>query len=352
MRSKIEHHLLIMLTMLLTASAVYAQADTIPAIRKIDPPVNGFYAKLTYCYGIPIRAAAIVSDSAMFEAYKRMHLMLQNIPAVQRRLVRRGAEMHIIGKDQQPSDLPENLPIKGKKIFTDMPTPMDIDERTRGTGGLYASCGEENLLNLINDRYFSSDICVHEFAHTLMDIGLDSANRNKIRRQYLNAKSKGLWPAAYAISNEHEYWAELSMWYFGTHGEFLKDTQLPTPGSEGLRNYDPEGYQLLNVIYNHGNPITPRAPEVTLAVPVTKYRRTEKKASYASAFTIFNNTAESLNVNWINFDGKPELYAIVKPHSHAMLQTYTGHIWMLADAKHIIGYYQVSGVNCRLDVGE
>ncbi len=41
----------------------------------------------------------------------------------------------------------------------------------RGTGGLaITSFGEENLLNLANDRYDDESIAVHEFCHTI-DLG-------------------------------------------------------------------------------------------------------------------------------------------------------------------------------------
>ena len=44
-----------------------------------------------------------------------------------------------------------------------------IDERTRGMGGLEASCGEENLLAPDDEpKYAGRDILTHELAHTLM----------------------------------------------------------------------------------------------------------------------------------------------------------------------------------------
>jgi hypothetical protein len=352
MHLKFYHTLIILMLFQSVVSSLYAQTDTLPIVRKVDPPFNNFYSKLAYCDGIPIRSAAVVSDSGLIVAYKRIQLMLQYIPSVQRRLVRRGAELHIIGKDQQPSDLPEFQGMKGKKIFTDTPVPTDVDERTRGMGGLYASCGEENLLGLFDDRYYSCDICVHEFAHDLMNSGLDSAARNKIHRQYLRAMSKGLWAGNYAAVNDEEYWAELSMWYFGSHGAFLKGTMLPEPGSEGLRKYDPEGYDLLNDIYSRGRVIAPRVPDITQPTLVAKSRHTEKRLAALCWFTIFNNTDEPLNANWMDFDGKPELYAIVKPHTNVKLQTFSTHIWMLADLKQTIGYYEIRGIDCRLSVGD
>ncbi|BCM94331.1 hypothetical protein IAD21_06238 [Abditibacteriota bacterium] len=92
--------------------------------------------------GIPIKSVAQVSDEALVEAYRRLVLMLHHLPNVIYNLKQAGAELHIIGKNQVTSDLPEHREMKGKKI------PeyggLTVDERTRGLGGLLTSCGEEN----------------------------------------------------------------------------------------------------------------------------------------------------------------------------------------------------------------
>lgn len=76
-------------------------------------------------------------------------------------------------------------------------------------------------------RYPGRDICVHEFAHTVMDFGLGEAQRREIEACYQeSAVNNGTWnrapgqPPAYAATNPSEFWAELTMWYFGTHGEY------------------------------------------------------------------------------------------------------------------------------------
>src|SRR5439155_3758755 len=124
-----------------------------------------------------------------------------------------GAELHIIGKDQVTSDLPEHRHLKGKPFDGN----LTVDQRTRGLGGLLTSCGEENLLQLPGDRYRGRDICIHEFAHNIQDAGFSSDVRQKIREQYRRSLDKGYWKGSYAASNVSEYWAELTMWYFGTH---------------------------------------------------------------------------------------------------------------------------------------
>ncbi|RYY08436.1 MAG: hypothetical protein EOO04_40010 [Chitinophagaceae bacterium] len=207
----------------ITTVAAYAaiQHNTRDSVIIIDPPLLGFYAKYLDSDGIPIRSAKVVDDKALLVASAKIRDMLAHMPVTRKNLIKAGAELHIIGKDQQTSDLPEFAHAKGLK-YVDNGITTDIDARTRGMGGLEASCGEENLLQLPGDRYFGGwDICVHEFSHTIMNFGLDSVLRQKIGSQYKKAVDKGLWKDAYAGSNPQEYWGELSSWYFGAKPQSL-----------------------------------------------------------------------------------------------------------------------------------
>src|SRR5208283_3481465 len=125
------------------------------------------------------------------------------------------------------------------------------DVRTRGMGGLITSCGEEGLLKLRSDRYFGNDICMHEFAHNIEGTGMGSDIRAKFDAQYQVSKEKGLWLGSYAGSNPSEYFAELTMWYFNSHGS-LGGFQgpRPGPGTEGLKQYDPEAFALFDEFYS------------------------------------------------------------------------------------------------------
>lgn len=215
-------------------------------IKKIDPPESGFYAKLLDYQGIPIKAPDIVSPTAMYEAWHRLHRQLRSNPMIVKNLVRAGAQLHIIGKNQVTSDLPEFRDEKGKTIDDKGNT---IDTRTRGMGGLVSSCGEENLLQLPRDRYYGRDICNHEFAHAIFGEGLSSNVRQEIVDTYQKAMAKGLWKPAYASTNSDEYFAELTMWYFGNHGDMIIPGTEVKPGAEWLKSYDPDGYALLDKIY-------------------------------------------------------------------------------------------------------
>jgi len=183
---------------------------------------------------------------ALRAARERLERMLEHCPNIRHNLAEWGAALHIIGKNQVSSDLPEHRHLKGKPFDG----RLDVDQRSRGLGGIQASCGEENLLGLPGDRYAGRDICVHEFAHTIRAYGLSSNLRKELAAQFQRSTGQGLWKNAYAATNDDEFFAELSMWYFGTHGDLHMTGPKPENGSEGLKKYDPEAFALLDEFYS------------------------------------------------------------------------------------------------------
>jgi alpha-N-arabinofuranosidase len=232
------------------ATALWAGPDSTDAdaIVKIDPPEQNFFSKEIYYRGIPIKSSKEVVDEALLAARGRLATMLTNLPGVCENLHGTHAELHIIGRNQVTSDLPEWRFEKGK------PLPeyngLTIDQRTRGMGGRIASCGEENLLKLEKDRYAGRDICIHEFSHCIYQAGMPRDVRNRFRRQYKASLAKGLWEKAYAASNDDEFFAELAMWYFGTHGDLHMTGVKPANGPEGLKAYDPDAYALFDEFFS------------------------------------------------------------------------------------------------------
>jgi len=228
-----------------------ATAADYPKIEVIDPPEHGFFTKELSFHGIPIKAPAAVVDAALYRAYDRMALETAGIPAAVSNLVAAGGELHIIGRHQVTTDLPEWRQDKHVPLYEPTYNGRTRDQRTRGMGGLITSCGEENLLELPEDRYRGSDICLHEFAHNIELVGTDKQNRERFNAQYAVSKAKGLWRNTYAGSNEREYFAELTMWYFGSHGSYQGfEGAKPDAGREGLRKYDPEAFALFEAFYS------------------------------------------------------------------------------------------------------
>jgi alpha-glucosidase len=221
--------------------------ETKPAITILNPPELEFFSKQLSFGGIPIKAHKVVSDEALYAAFDRVSMMLSNQPVVVSNLVAAKVELHIIGKDQVTTDLPEWREDKGK------PLPeyngLTRDQRTRGMGGLLTSCGEENLLKLEKDKYHGRDIFVHEFAHAIRNFGINQEVESKFDEQYRRSLSKKLWIKSYAATNPDEFFAELTMWYFGTHGDLGMTGPKPENGPDGLKKYDPDAFALMDAFY-------------------------------------------------------------------------------------------------------
>jgi VHL beta domain len=302
-------------------------------IKRINPPESNFFTKEVECFGIPIKSSDVVSDEALDLAKQHLSLMLQNNPGMVNNLRQSGSELHLIGKDQATSDLPEHRSKKGKPFDGS----MDIDKRTRGVGGLCASCGEENLLGLPQDRYADrhspGSICVHEFAHTILTYGLDESIRQQWQEIYKRSTSSGLWKSAYASKNYDEYFAELSMWYFGGLGDRGHISPTPKAGKEWLQSYDPEAFQLLNRIYT--GQLRPKIlPPLVVAERHPGSDESSLRSLIGDAPTqlkLVNKTAESVDIFWLDYEGKRVQYGTLEPGCVQIQNTYASHPWLFAD---------------------
>ncbi len=237
------------------AKAAEATRAEPPKIEIINPPEKDFFSKVLYYHGIPIKAHKDVADAAMYEAWRRIDMLLTNLPMVLSNLVAAGSELHIIGTNQVTTDLPEWR--QDKHVPLDEYNGLTRDQRTRGMGGLVASFGEENLLKLTTDRYYdraigvTRDICIHEFTHGTFGSGIQQSLRQKFLDQLHRSVEKGLWVNSYAASgNGGEYLSEMTMWYWGSHGDLSMQGPKPENGREGLKKYDPETYALVDDFYS------------------------------------------------------------------------------------------------------
>jgi hypothetical protein len=257
-----------------------ASGQSAETIQAITPPESGFFSRVFYYRGIPIKSSSEVEDAALFAARDRLSMMLSNLPVVSENLRGAHAELHIIGRNQVTSDLPEWRFDKGKHLAEY--NGLTIDERTRGMGGRIASCGEENLLKLDKDRYRGRDICVHEFSHCIYQFGMSRDVREHFRHQYKASLAKGLWEKAYAASNDDEFFAELAMWYFGTHGDLGMTGAKPANGRDGLKTYDPEAFALFDDFFSG----------TTRVSRTVRADSREFEDDPASAYTLHTNSAK------------------------------------------------------------
>jgi hypothetical protein len=320
----------------------------IPEIQTLDPPESGFFSKKLDYKGIPIKSHTVVADVALREAYRRIDRLLQHNPVICSNLIQAGAQEQIIGRNQVTSDLPEFRHLKGKPLEYD--PQKTIDERTRGVGGLSASCGEENLLGLDGDRYYGRDICSHEFAHTILSFGVNDFVYDIIKARYRKAVSEGLWHGMYAGSNPHEYFAELTMWHFGTRGDFGSMDPKPEPGRKWLKAYDPAGDTLLDDFYNGRIDIEPVVyNDLEALEPGPADGMQPDSSSYTSRLLIRNNTDGEYAVFEITEDGTRTNKGPVCARSTYYTHTYAGAIWGACDENgNIIILGRAEKGRCRL----
>lgn len=103
---------------------------------------------------------------------------------------------------------------------TDIPEHSELESRVFGIGARAGwvrrsapavSCGEENLLCMPNDPYSTENICIHEFAHAIHEMGMSKVIRpltRRLREAHRSTTNAGLWKGTYAFTNPYEYWAE------------------------------------------------------------------------------------------------------------------------------------------------
>jgi hypothetical protein len=313
---------------LLTSAASVAAE---PAITILNPPDRGFFSKQIGVKGVPIKAHADVDDAALFEAQRRLGRMFDHVPTVVANLVDVGAELHIIGKNQVTSDLPYLRHWKGKPYASYGKTFESIDTRTRGVGGLLASCGEENLLKLPSDRYRDHrDICTHEFAHTVLGFGLSPDVREIVRKQFKKSTAAGLWKTAYASTNDDEFFAELSTWYFDSRGDFGHITPKPQVGRDWFRKYDPGAFAVLDGIYSGRTKVgrivweklKPRSPD-------EEHKLRALSADKPTVVAFDNRTPIELSLIFLDYEGKRKPYGKIRAGERVAQHTFATHPWLL-----------------------
>ncbi len=232
-------------------------------VRPVTPAddLDPFYAIMCDYAGIPITSSARVPEAALQAAWGVVAVMLDAHPQVVEQMLEHDLIIGIVAEDEGITDLPEYA------FLRDDPN-MDWNARSRGFGGNVQvplmSGAEENVLCYPTDPYLGENIFVHEFAHTMKDMGIalvDPQFNAALDLAYQAATAEGLWADTYAISTLEEYWAEGVQDYFNTNLE-----AIPTNGihntintRDELAEYDPTLYAIIDTVYG-GLEWTPTCP--------------------------------------------------------------------------------------------
>ena len=211
----------------------------------LDP----FYQQWIDVEGFPVIASAKVNPYAVKEAAWLLRKMIGHRQDILRALVLNKVRFTVIGYTEMTTDIPE---------YSDRRPAFYWDRRQRGSGGSKnsaVSCTEENLLDFPGDTAPNAFQLIHEFAHAIHHMGLETVDPSfdeRLSRVYEAAMRKGLWSGTYAASNRSEYWAEgTHAWIDPKGGSSFKGAHGGNTRAE-LKTYDPDLATLLTEIYGDG----------------------------------------------------------------------------------------------------
>ena len=180
----------------------------------LDP----FYKKYLDADKLPIVSSGEVPNAALFRARDIIDEMLVNRPDLRATIAEMGVRVAIMAESEVTTDIPEH-----SDLYEAFPS-TDWNARARGLSATRVrpatSAAEENLLCYGDDAYRNEDILVHEFAHTVLQMGVEqqpkgTAFRTRLEAAYEAALAAGLWENTYAGDNPDEYWAEGVQSWFG-----------------------------------------------------------------------------------------------------------------------------------------
>ena len=166
--------------------------------------------------------------------------MLAGRPDVLEAMAKNGTRLIIIGKDQVYTDMPE---------YRNSPNPEYQNERVRGTGGLdVTSFGEENLLNLPIDRYDDESIGrPRVLPHHRRARCAASTRRgaDRLGETYRNAMAQGTVEEQPTPPPTRPSTGPRDRQSYFDCNRVNNWNHAPIGTREQLKQYDPEGYELV-----------------------------------------------------------------------------------------------------------
>ena len=362
--------------------SVTAQSVNIPepvpppdAVRKtfnLDP----FYEQWIDVEGLPVVASSKVDPYAVKEAAWLIRQMIGHRQDVLHALAKNNVRFAVMAHNELTTQTPEH---------SDLQPDYYWDRRARGLGSTPArpavSCGEENLLNYQGDPYSTENILVHEFAHAIHQMGLntvDSSFDDRLKVLYDAAVEKGLWKDTYAITNRAEYWAEGTQSWFDTN-RANDDQHNHVDTRDKLKEYDPTLAALLTEVYGdmdwrytqaitrlhlpylqgfdpEKSPTFEWPPEL---IELTAFHEQLKNpdsdggdrwmdlkkhdpsllpnlrsgdSQTETAIIFVNLTEAEVEYYWVDGAGKERHYGKVAAGDFVNQHTFSGHIWLVKDA--------------------
>ena len=244
--------------MTLTCVLVSASLAAPPVVHSPIPEevsrefgIAPFYEQCVMVGRFPVVSSAEVHDEALQEAAFLIGVMTAQKPEMLDALANSKTRFTIMAPTEMTTVVPEH---------SDLTPAAYWDKRARGLGATRqrpaVSCGEENLLCFKGDPYGTENILIHEFAHALHQMALDTVDPtfdDRVKSCYSQALEEGIWEGTYAATNRMEYWAEIVQSYYDTnrvndHDHNDVDTR------EELAAYDPRGHALCVEVFGADAP--------------------------------------------------------------------------------------------------
>ena len=209
---------------------------------QLDP----FYQKHLDVGGLPVVGSAQVSDAAIREAAWIVNQMIGHRPDILKAMAANKTRLAVMAYNEYTTDVPEHKHLKSRVYW---------DRRARGLGATprapAVSCAEENLLCHPGDPYFNENICIHEFAHAIHQMGINDVDPGfdgRLRQAYENAIADGRWKDTYAAGNRMEYWAEaVQSWFDDNRESDALHNHVNTRAE--LKDYDPQLARLCEQVF-------------------------------------------------------------------------------------------------------
>ncbi len=208
----------------------------------LDP----YYKKHVSAGGFPVLSSDKVQDPALREAGYLINRMLEGRDDLRQAMISNRVRFVVMAANEYTTQVPEHATLEPARFW---------DKRARGLGASRSrpvvSCGEENLLGYPGDPYFEENILIHEFAHAIHSMGLNSVDPTfdrRLREAYREAMDTGRWKGTYAAVNAAEYWAEgVQSWFDCNRENDAQHNHVST--RELLKEYDPPLSQLIEEVF-------------------------------------------------------------------------------------------------------
>jgi hypothetical protein len=160
--------------------------------------------------------------------------------------------------------------------------------------------------------------------------GLSPDVREIVRTQFSKSTAAGLWKTAYASTNDDEFFAELSMWYFDSRGDFGRITPKPQAGRDWFRKYDPAAFAVLDGIYGGRTKVARIVWEKLVPRPLADEHKLRALSSANPTVVVFDNrTKADLSLFFLDITGKRKPYGTIHAGYRIAWKSFATHPWVL-----------------------